>query len=82
MKNLFEYSQNCVKFDVHIFVSLYCMCMDRNDPFLYCYAITGSCKEPSKKPKGGSNESEQELESKPFLSKSLVILVKITYSVH
>ena len=30
--------------------------------FLYCFPITGSCKKPSKKPKGGS---------KPFLSKCL-----------
>ena len=46
-----------------------------NNPFLYWYSITGSCKEPSKKPKGGSNESEEELESKPFLSECLDFLV-------
>ena len=42
--------------------------------FLYCYAITGSCKEPSKKPKGGSDESEEELESNPILSEYLDFL--------
>ena len=56
--------------------------MTKMTHFLHCYAIAGSCKEPSKKPKGGSNESEEDEESKPFLSKSLAILVTITYSVH
>ena len=37
-------------------------------------AITGSCKEPSKKPKGGFNASE-ELGSKPFLSECLDFIV-------
>ena len=32
------------------------------------FAITGSYKEHSKKQKGGSNKSDEELESKPFLS--------------
>ena len=44
---------------------------------LYYYAITGSCKEPSKKPKGGSNETGEELESKPFLSECLDALVSM-----
>ena len=39
--------------------------------FMNCYAITGSCKEPSK---GGSNDSEEKQESKPFLSECLVFL--------
>ena len=37
--------------------------------FVYCTAITGSCKESRKKAKGDSSESEEESESKPFLSK-------------
>ena len=41
---------------------------------MYC-AITGSCKEPSEEQKGGSNESEEEWESKPFLGEHLDILV-------
>ena len=32
------------------------------------FAIKGSYKEASKKQKGGSNQSDEELESKPFLS--------------
>ena len=32
------------------------------------FTITGSYKEPSKKQKGGSNKSDEELEPKPFLS--------------
>ena len=35
----------------------------------------GSCKEPNKKQKGGSNESEEEWESKPFLGEHLDFLV-------
>ena len=35
--------------------------------FMY-FAITDSYKEPSKKQKSGANESDEELESKPFLS--------------
>ena len=50
------------------------ICKDRNHPFIYC-AITGSCKEASKKQKGGSNESEEEWESKPFLGEHLDFLV-------
>ena len=43
--------------------------------FLYCYAITGYRKDPSKKPiKGASKESEEEQDSKPFLSESLDFL--------
>ena len=42
--------------------------------FMY-FAITDSYKEPSKKQKGSSNESDEELESKPFLSECFDFLV-------
>ena len=74
---------NCENFDPRKFVCLHLQYVwTEMTHFLYCYAIAGSCKEPSKEPKGSSNESEEEKESKPFLSKSLVILVTITYSVY
>ena len=42
------------------------------------FAITDSYKEPSKKQKGGcSNESDEELESKPFLSECFDFLVSM-----
>ena len=42
--------------------------------FMYC-AITGSCMEASKKPKGGSNESEEDWESEQFLGEHFDFLV-------
>ena len=41
---------------------------------MYC-AITGSCTEPSKKQKGGSDEDEEEWESKRSLGECLDFLV-------
>ena len=41
---------------------------------MYC-AITGSCMEPSEKRKGGSDEDEEEWESKLSFSECLDVLV-------
>ena len=51
--------------------------MDRNDPFLYCYAVTDSCKEPSKKQKVDSNDSEEEQEPTPLLSEYFDVLLSL-----
>ena len=68
-------SQNCENVDLPKFVSLQYVWTEMTHFVVYCFAITGSCKEPSKRPKGGSNESEEEPESNPILSECLDFLV-------
>ena len=58
------------KYDLENLEFLFVTCVIR------CVNI-GSCKEPSKRPKGGSSESDEEPESNPTLSECFDFLVFI-----